>query len=95
MAEDERKDIREEARGPDETPERRVQSGAGRRDEVGHTGIYPATGPEPPSGAEVRTPGDLNAPRGRVRQDAGLQGAERLPRLGTEDDKPADDRFGE
>jgi hypothetical protein len=33
--------------------------GRGRVDEVGHTTVYPATGPLPPGEAEVRTPGSL------------------------------------
>jgi hypothetical protein len=31
--------------------------GAGRRDEVGGSGVYPATGPFPEGDAEVKTPG--------------------------------------
>jgi hypothetical protein len=30
--------------------------GQGRTDEVGHTGVYPGSGPYPPGDAEVRTP---------------------------------------
>ena len=31
-----------------------------KRDEVGKTGIYPATGPYPPGDLEVITPGEIN-----------------------------------
>jgi hypothetical protein len=37
-----------------------VTSGAGRRDEVGRTGIYPATGPYPEGAVEVITPDEIN-----------------------------------
>jgi hypothetical protein len=30
-----------------------------------------------------------------VKEDSALRNAERLPRLGNEEEKPADDRFGE
>lgn len=30
--------------------------GRGRRDQVGGSGVYPASGPDAPEGAEVRTP---------------------------------------
>ena len=43
-------------------------SGAGRRDEVGKTGIYPATGPYPEGDVEVITPGEIN--RGPDSDDA-------------------------
>ena len=69
---------------------------AQQRDEVGRSGIYPATGPHP-EGAEVITPGDINEGRTggheggpgveRNREDAH---PERLPRKGDE----ADDELG-
>ena len=37
-----------------------VTGGKGRKDEVGHTGIYPATGPYPEGDAEIITPGEIN-----------------------------------
>jgi hypothetical protein len=37
-----------------------VTAGKGRKDEVGHTGIYPATGPYPEGDAEIITPGEIN-----------------------------------
>jgi hypothetical protein len=66
-----------------------VTAGKGRRDEVGHTGIYPATGPRPEGELPVRTPGDINkhgsdGPAG-VEQDDHLKGAERMPRKGDEE----------
>jgi len=45
-----------------------VTAGAGRRDEVGKTGIYPATGPYPKGEAEILTPKDIN--RGREQEEA-------------------------
>jgi hypothetical protein len=38
-----------------------VTGGKGRKDEVGHTGIYPATGPYPEGDAEIITPGEINS----------------------------------
>jgi hypothetical protein len=38
--------------------------GAGRRDEVGGSGVYPASGPEAPQDAVVRTPGEWGAGAG-------------------------------
>jgi len=94
MHDDERTNTPNATRGLGEAPQD-VTAGAGRRDEVGRTGIYPATGPAADD-AEGRTPGDINAGIARgVRRDDALKRAERLPRLGNEDDKPYDDRFGE
>jgi hypothetical protein len=39
-----------------------VTAGAGRRDDVGKSGIYPATGPYPEGKVEILTPGELNRP---------------------------------
>jgi hypothetical protein len=36
-----------------------VRGGKGRKDEVGRSGIYPATAPEAPADAKVITPGEL------------------------------------
>ena len=36
----------------------RPGGGAGRSDEVGGSGVYPASGPDAPDDAEVRTPGE-------------------------------------
>jgi hypothetical protein len=40
-----------------------VRAGKGRKDEVGRSGIYPATAPDAPSDAEVITPGELGHKR--------------------------------
>jgi hypothetical protein len=38
-----------------DSPEQQyVRGGKGRRDEVGHTGIYPASSPDAPGDAQVR-----------------------------------------
>jgi hypothetical protein len=47
-----------------QTPEPRehddyVRGGKGRKDEVGRSGIYPASAPNAPADAEVRSPGEL------------------------------------
>lgn len=47
---------------PDEKRGQDVTAGAGRRDEVGTSGIYPATGPYPDGEIEILTPGALNRP---------------------------------
>ena len=44
-----------------------VKGGRGRRDEVGGSGIYPASSPNAPPDAEIRIEGDLGGPRGRRR----------------------------
>ena len=62
-----------------------VTAGKGRRDEVGHTGIYPGTGPRPEGDIPVRTPGDINKGPSGVEQDDDLKGAERLPRKGDDE----------
>jgi hypothetical protein len=43
--------------GPAEADD--VTAGKGRRDEVGRSGIYPASGPLPEHDAEVVSPGEL------------------------------------
>ena len=67
-----------------------VTAGKGRRDEVGHTGIYPGSGPRPDGDVPVRTPGDINSGRAGggpgVDQNDDLKGAERLPRKGDDAD---------
>jgi hypothetical protein len=65
---------------------------AQQKDEVGRSGIYPATGPHPED-AEPITPGDINEGRtGRavkkhpgIETDEQLKNAERLPRKGDDD----------
>jgi hypothetical protein len=76
-----------------------VTAGKGRKDEVGRTGIYPATGPYPEGDAEVITPGEINQSTNRegpsVQQNDELKGAQRSPRLGNEEDKPYSDALGD
>ena len=67
-----------------------VRSGAGRKDEVGRSGIYPATGPYPPGDAPVITPGEINKEAtppssSQVQQSDDIKGATRLPRFGDEE----------
>ena len=68
-----------------------VTAGKGRKDEVGRSGIYPATGPYPEGDAEVITPGEINQERNRevpgVQQSDELKGARRSPRFGNEEDQ--------
>ena len=75
-----------------------VRGGKGRTDEVGRSGIYPASGPYPEGDAPFITPDEINrGPKGRtpeVQQDDDLKGAERSPRMGNEDDKPDSDALG-
>ena len=61
-----------------------VTGGKGRKDEVGRSGIYPATGPHP-EGAEVITPGEIN--RGRHREGPGVERNE-------EDEEQENDALG-
>ena len=66
-----------------------VTADKGRKDEVGRSGIYPASGPYPEGNAEVITPGEINREHRRdtpsVQQSDDLKNAERLPRRGDED----------
>jgi hypothetical protein len=39
-----------------------VRGGKGRKDEVGHSGIYPASAHNAPAGAEIRGQGELGHP---------------------------------
>lgn len=71
-----------------------VTAGKGRTDEVGRSGIYPATGPYPEGDAAVITPAEINRATARdargIQQSDALKGAERFPRMGNEEDKPGD-----
>ena len=75
---------------------------AQQRDEVGRSGIYPASGPYPED-AVVITPADINEGRTGhheregpgVERNEDLKESERLPRRGNEEDKPLDDRLGD
>ena len=59
--------------------------GAGRKDEVGHTGIYPATGVYPEGNAPIRTPDEINS---------GTTGNERPAAMELDDDTPDSDALG-
>jgi hypothetical protein len=41
-----------------------MKGGKGRRDEVGGSGIYPASSPDAPKDAEIRTEGELAKHKG-------------------------------
>jgi hypothetical protein len=43
----------------DEREREYVRGGKGRKDEVGGSGIYPASSPDAPGDAEIRSEGDL------------------------------------
>lgn len=83
-------------RGPSEAPGGDVGAGKGRRDVVGRTGIYPASGPLPEGEAEVLTPGDINEGHtGKRHHDLparleDVRNVERLPRKGDELDDMGD-----
>ena len=73
-----------------------VKAGKGRKDEVGHTGVYPATGPYPEKDAEIITPSEINQGPSvhdgpGVERNEALKGTQRQPRLGNEEDKPDSD----
>lgn len=74
-----------------------ARGGAGRKDEVGRTGIYPATGPYPEGEAPVITPAEINSgtrdERSHVEQSDDLKGVAREPRRGDELD-PENDALG-
>lgn len=87
-----------EKTSPESTPRGQdVTAGKGRRDEVGHTGIYPASGPFPEGTPDILTPADINKPHGRggsgVQQSEAIKGSERLPRRGDEMDKLDSDQL--
>jgi hypothetical protein len=60
MANEEQRDERSDATQASEY----VKGGKGRKDEVGRSGIYPASAPDAPVDAEIRTEGELVAHRG-------------------------------
>jgi hypothetical protein len=60
MADNPRNDEQSEKDRQDEY----VRGGKGRKDEVGKSGIYPASSPDAPRDAVVRTEGELAAHRG-------------------------------
>jgi hypothetical protein len=60
---------RDKSRQSDEERERDyVKGGKGRRDEVGGSGIYPASSPDAPHDAEIRSPGDFAVHKGGRRR---------------------------
>jgi hypothetical protein len=67
------------------TQDEYVRGGKGRKDDVGHSGIYPASAPDAPTDAEVKTPGDFVHHSTHTEQDDDLIGAERLPRKGDDE----------
>jgi hypothetical protein len=75
-----------------------IRGGAGRKDEVGRTGIYPATGPYPTHDVPIVTPDTLNRGGSTHQPSSGvdehLKGAERQPRRGNEEDMPDSDALG-
>jgi hypothetical protein len=64
MADDARSDAGQQPSQPGQDPAEKqhgtdVTAGKGRKDEVGRSGIYPASGGNPPADAEIITPGEL------------------------------------
>ena len=51
-----------------------MRGGKGRKDEVGGSGIYPASVPDAPADAEVRTEGDLVGHKGPKADRSGKPG---------------------
>jgi hypothetical protein len=49
-------------------PDDYLKGGKGRRDEVGGSGIYPASSPDAPADAELRSEGELAKHKGSRRQ---------------------------
>jgi hypothetical protein len=45
-----------------------IRGGKGRKDEVGKSGIYPASSPDAPKDAAVRTEGELVGHKGAARR---------------------------
>jgi hypothetical protein len=45
-------------------PDEYMKGGKGRRDEVGGSGIYPASSPDAPADAEIRSEGELAKHKG-------------------------------
>jgi hypothetical protein len=56
-----------------------MRGGKGRKDEVGGSGIYPASSPDAPADAEVRTEGEL-----------GGHGSPRKPRVNDQGSRKTD-----
>jgi len=75
-----------------------VTAGAGRRDEVGKSGVYPATGPYPEGDLDVLTPGEINEDAtNKGAEGPGVERNEEVSRnrpLGHEEDEPDSDALG-
>ena len=54
-----------EPRSRDSGASTQITRGAGQRDEVGHSGIYPVGSDDVPAGADVRTPAEFGRSRRR------------------------------
>jgi hypothetical protein len=77
-------------------PETRPDSAMGGTSDADSAGDEAWTPPQGdtggPRGAAEPRPDEEHSP---VHQDEALRGSERLPRIGTEEDKPPSDRFGD
>ena len=54
-----------------------MRGGKGRKDEVGKSGIYPASSPDAPANAEVRSEGELVRHKGPQQQPTNEQGSQK------------------
>jgi hypothetical protein len=54
-----------------------MRGGKGRKDEVGRSGIYPASVPNAPRDAEVRSEGELVGHKGPRQKPTGEQGSKK------------------
>lgn len=59
---------RKDENAPDTTRDEYMRGGKGRKDEVGRSGIYPASSPDAPGDAEVRSEADLVRHEGAARK---------------------------
>jgi hypothetical protein len=67
---------RTENRSADARNNEYMKGGRGRKDEVGGSGIYPASSPDAPADAEIRSEGELVAhkgPRPKSTDDEGVR----------------------
>jgi len=58
-------DQRSDEKSPEQIQNEYMRGGKGRKDEVGGSGIYPASAPDVPADSEVRSEGELGADRPR------------------------------
>ena len=54
-----------------------MRGGKGRKDEVGKSGIYPASSPDAPANAEVRSEGELVSHKGPQQKPTNEQGSQK------------------